>query len=189
MLPLNKIRVPPLPFPQPTPQWVSIHSDTLGLDAEIKVGLNQIIPLHVEWKGLRDQSWNMECSTQTESRLVKADLFEETVLPAFPTSILTAVFRQGPNASMAGMLRGSRVYASVFSGCSRVRLFATPWDSPGTNPGVGCHFLLPGVFPTQGSNRHLLRLLHFTSSLLLSYQGRPFSKHSWQVSGSHRAKI
>ena len=27
-----------------------------------------------------------------------------------------------------------------------------PWDSPGKNTGVGCHFLLQGIFPTQGSN-------------------------------------
>ena len=27
-----------------------------------------------------------------------------------------------------------------------------PRDSPGTNTGVGCHFLLRGIFPTQGSN-------------------------------------
>ena len=27
-----------------------------------------------------------------------------------------------------------------------------PWDSPGKNPGVGCHALLQGTFPTQGSN-------------------------------------
>ena len=27
-----------------------------------------------------------------------------------------------------------------------------PWDSPGKNIGVGCHFLLQGIFPTQGSN-------------------------------------
>ena len=26
--------------------------------------------------------------------------------------------------------------------------------------GVGCHFLLQGIFPTQGSNSHLLSLLH-----------------------------
>ena len=32
-----------------------------------------------------------------------------------------------------------------------------PWDSPGKNTGVGCHFLLQGIFPTQGSNRGLLR--------------------------------
>ena len=31
-----------------------------------------------------------------------------------------------------------------------------PWDSPGKNTGVGCHFLLQGILPTQGSNPHLL---------------------------------
>ena len=30
------------------------------------------------------------------------------------------------------------------------------WDSPGKNTGVGCHTLLQGIFPTQGSNTHLL---------------------------------
>ena len=48
---------------------------------------------------------------------------------------------------------------------SHVRLFATPWtiilcpqDSPGRNTGVGCHALLQGIFPIQGSNPHLLNL-------------------------------
>ena len=27
-----------------------------------------------------------------------------------------------------------------------------PWHSPGKNTGVGSHFLLQGIFPTQGSN-------------------------------------
>ena len=31
-----------------------------------------------------------------------------------------------------------------------------PWDFPGRNTGVGCHFLLQGIFPTQGSNPCLL---------------------------------
>ena len=31
-----------------------------------------------------------------------------------------------------------------------------PWDSPGKNTGVGCHFFLQGIFPTQGSNPGLL---------------------------------
>ena len=31
-----------------------------------------------------------------------------------------------------------------------------PWDFPGKNTGVGCHFLLQGMFPTQGSNPGLL---------------------------------
>ena len=29
------------------------------------------------------------------------------------------------------------------------------WDSPGKNTGVGCRFLLQGIFPTQGSNPDL----------------------------------
>ena len=31
-----------------------------------------------------------------------------------------------------------------------------PWDSPDKNTGVGCHFLLQGIYPTQGSNQGLL---------------------------------
>ena len=27
-----------------------------------------------------------------------------------------------------------------------------PWHSPGKNTGAGCHFLLQGIFPTQGPN-------------------------------------
>ena len=36
-----------------------------------------------------------------------------------------------------------------------------PWDSPGKDTGVGCHFLLQGIFLTQGSNPCLLCLLHW----------------------------
>ena len=27
---------------------------------------------------------------------------------------------------------------------------SSPWGFPGKNSGVGCHFLLQGIFPTQG---------------------------------------
>ena len=40
---------------------------------------------------------------------------------------------------------------------------------PDKNTGVGCHFFLQGTFPTQGSNPHLLCLLHWqVGSLQLS---------------------
>ena len=45
---------------------------------------------------------------------------------------------------------------------SHVLLFSDPmdclpkllcaWDFPSKNTGVGCHFLLQGIFPSQGSN-------------------------------------
>ena len=62
---------------------------------------------------------------------------------------------------------------------SRVRLFATPWtkspwDFLGKNTGVGCHFFLQGIFPTQGSNPGLP---HCRQTLYrLSYQGSPKHK-------------
>ena len=37
--------------------------------------------------------------------------------------------------------------------------FLCPWDYPGKNTGVGCHFLLQGIFLTQGLNTCLLQLL------------------------------
>ena len=43
------------------------------------------------------------------------------------------------------------------------------WDSPGKNTGLGCHAPLQGIFLTEGSNLHLLCLLHWqTGSLPLS---------------------
>uniref|UniRef100_A0AAA9RVS2 BRCA1-associated protein n=1 Tax=Bos taurus TaxID=9913 RepID=A0AAA9RVS2_BOVIN len=36
-----------------------------------------------------------------------------------------------------------------------------PWNFPGKNTGVGCHFLCQRIFPIQGSNLHLLCLLHW----------------------------
>ena len=51
-------------------------------------------------------------------------------------------------------------------------------DSPGKNTGVGCHALLQGIFPTQGSNPGLL---HYRWILYcLSHQGSP-SKVSDQI--------
>ena len=49
-----------------------------------------------------------------------------------------------------------------------------PWDFPGKNTGVSCHFLLHGIFPIQGSNLHLQCLVHFQAdSLPLSHLGNP----------------
>ena len=48
----------------------------------------------------------------------------------------------------------------------------TPWDFPGQNTGVSSHFLLQGIFPTQGSNTDLpqCRMIFYH----LSHQESPF---------------
>ena len=77
---------------------------------------------------------------------------------------------------MSRLSSGSVCMLSCFS---HVRLFMTHglyflWDSPGKNTGMGCHTLLQGSFPTQGSNLCLLCLLHCQAdSLPLVPPGKP----------------
>ena len=64
----------------------------------------------------------------------------------------------------------------MLSHFSHVQLCVTPWtvarqtplstDSPGKSTGVGCHFLLQGIFLTQGSNLCLLHFLHWQAGSL-----------------------
>ena len=72
----------------------------------------------------------------------------------------------------------------MLSRFSHVRLFANPWTVAHQAPRSmgfsreeywsGCHFLLQGIFTTQGSNLRLLCLLHWqTGSLPLMLPGKP----------------
>ena len=63
-------------------------------------------------------------------------------------------------------------------GLQPIRLLC-PWDFPGKDTGVGCHFLLQGLFPTQGSNPGLLHCRQILYRL--SYKGSPW-KWKWSRS-------
>ena len=54
--------------------------------------------------------------------------------------------------------------------------FLHPWDFLGKNTGVGCCFLLQGIFPTQGPNPGLLRCRQ--TPYRLSPQGSPALTYS-----------
>ena len=77
------------------------------------------------------------------------------------------------------MLSPSVMFNSETLGTEEPARLLCPWDFSGKNIGVGCHFLLQGIFPTQGSNPRLLRLLRLrhwqADSLPLSHLGSPLS--------------
>ena len=51
------------------------------------------------------------------------------------------------------------------------------WNFPSKNTGMGCHFLLWEIFTTQGSQLHLLHLLHWQAySLPSEPPGKPKSR-------------
>ena len=60
-----------------------------------------------------------------------------------------------------------------------------PWGSQGKDTGAGCCFLFQGLFPTQGSNRSLLHLLHWQAGFLpLAPPGKPChlgSRATWEA--------
>ena len=75
-------------------------------------------------------------------------------------------------------------YTVVVKSLSHVQLFMTPctvairllhpWNFLGKSTAVGCHFLLQGIFLSQGLNMHLLHLLHWqTGSSPLAPPGKP----------------
>ena len=71
---------------------------------------------------------------------------------------------------------GSIVFDSLWPQRLQPTTLLFPWDFPGKNTGVGCHFLLQGILLTQGSSLCLLCLLYWhTDSLPLNHQGNPYS--------------
>ena len=91
-----------------------------------------------------------------------------------PTPLLqSAQFTIIQRASVC-MLSRSFMSSSLWPhGLQPARLLC-PWNSPGKNTGVGCHFLLQGIFLTQESNQHLLHCQ--ADSLLLSHKGSPITQ-------------
>ena len=100
----------------------------------------------------------------------------------FVTGILHrwySIFPKASNLEVYGERKKERKKVKLLS-CAQ--LFATPWivactkflcpwDFQGKSTGVGCHFLLQGIFPTQGSNPGLS---HCRQTLYhLSHQGSP----------------
>ena len=71
--------------------------------------------------------------------------------------------------------------------CSVASVMANSlWPSPSKNTGMGCRALLQGIFLTQGSNTHLLHLLHCWWILYLkSHWESPRSQSVSSVQFSH----
>ena len=81
--------------------------------------------------------------------------------------------------------------------CSVVSIFLQPWDCSPAGSSVhgifqarklvGCHFLLQGIFPTQGSNPCLLYLANWQVDSLPALPGKPFPPmHTTQLALLHQ---
>ena len=94
----------------------------------------------------------------------------------FPSSysqtVLTPILEPRPSLAWSTCVLSRSVMSNSFWPHGlQPRGLLCPWDSPGKNTGVGCHALLQGIFPTQGSNPSLLHWR--VDSLLLGLPGKP----------------
>ena len=131
-------------------------------------------------------SSNYKMVSDLASEFIQKEIvFERTVLVIIPQCIWITVKihpSSGPLGKLFSLFTLSfcnyKVGISVSQLLSRARLFATPWtvalcpwDFPGKDTRVGCHFLLQGTFPIQESN---LGLLHCRQTRYqLSYKWYP----------------
>ena len=82
-----------------------------------------------------------------------------------------------------GCYRQISKYSNIVHACSVTQLclalwdpmFLCPWNFPGKITGVGCHFILQGIFLAQGWNLHLPGLLHWQADSLPLSQVRSLS--------------
>ena len=67
--------------------------------------------------------------------------------------------------------------------CSLATRLLCPWDFLRKNTGVGCHFLLQGIFPIQGSKLHLLCFLRWqVDSLAWHHLESPLNSYFKSIS-------
>ena len=85
------------------------------------------------------------------------------------------------NVSLSCAVLSCSVMSDSFrpQGLEAARLLC-PWDSPSKNTGVGCHFLLQGIFQTQGLNPGLL---HCRQILYHQPPGKLHTKHKENYKG------
>ena len=106
---------------------------------------------------------------------VKAPLRKDSILPKIRIPV------SGKCAVLCLVAQSHPTLCKLWSVATRL---LCPWDFPGKNTGVGCHFLLQGIFPTQGSNPGLLHCRRILQSpgkpRILGEVAYPFSRGTSQ---------
>ena len=120
----------------------------------------------VVWNpGRAASSWMQWRSCSSFPWGLRASVFHSTSLISSPAFAVLCAQRLQLSPTLCDPMDRSTKHSSVHG-------IPQAWT------GVGCHFLLQGIFLTQGSNPHLLGLLHWqVDSLLLRHRGRPTYPH------------
>ena len=98
----------------------------------------------------------------------------------------TSATREAPKLALCAVLCLVTQLCLILCDCSLPGSSAHG-DSPSKKTGVGCHALLQGIFPTQGSNPglpHCSRILY-----QLSHEGSPWVQHQIRSDQTSRSVV
>ena len=130
----------------------------------------------IHWCGNEDANqsglWILNCVNTGEERFQKAGL--GGVIPELQHHLEEVTSPSAGNVCVCVCVcSAANLRLALFNPMDRsLPGSSCPWDFPGGNTGVSCHFLLQGIFPTLGSN---LSLLHRQAgSLPPSHLGSPY---------------
>ena len=142
--------------------WFFIHFLSLCWNSH---GVHKFLS-QVFWPYLWPLSWTFYWVDQNISILFSP--FSEVLSWSFIWNVFLCLLILPSSLCLRQVKSFSRVWLFVTPWTVAYRLLH-PWDFPGNSTGVGCHCLLQGIFPTQGSNPGLL---HCRQTLYhLSQQG------------------
>ena len=106
--------------------------------------------------------WGLLFQKDWERGLIQVRSVEVT-RGSFSHSIVIFVYGEGGCACDIETQLQGRWWCLLAQSCLTLRLHGLEptsllcaWDFPGKNTGVGCHFFLQGMSPTQGLNPHFL---------------------------------
>ena len=119
-------------------QWLRLHAPNAGVLGSI---LGWGTQSHMLQLKILQAAIKMPCS-----QINKRNLFKERKK--------LALVKVGPQESVCSVVQSCLTLCNAMD-CSLLTVLC-PWDFPGKNTGVGCHFPFQGIFPTQGANPRLL---------------------------------
>ena len=146
-----------------------LHNKHSVIDGYLYRDLNFLRELKKGWR--LTGSWVEKSTRQKKGRIHQSGHFSE---------------KGNVYSTMARVLSHSVISDSLWPHWLQPSSLLCPWNFPGKNAGVGCHFLLQGIFLTQGSNPYLLRFLcQQVDSLPLSHLRSPLQYNGMEVKKHH----
>ena len=132
---------------------------------------SKVVVLHASWTSNFSITWQLRNASSQAPLLTywiknsEIGTHQSVLKQALQVILMQGKFKTYCSESAGECAQSLHLCPTLCDPMEPTRLLCS-WDFPGKNPGLGCHALFQGIFPTQGWNLCLRQILY-----LLSHQG------------------